>query len=464
MSANNSNGNSSQFPLKEADFTQEWLISALTSNSSNKFQPIKSAKLEQMEMSGRMSNIRRIQLEYEPAVAPTSKGATLLSPSTLILKFGLDATHASNGPFNMLMRKGCCYSKEVRVYNELSAKLEEQKQKEKQRSILPKVYYAAYDKQTDDFIIVMEDLGKAYFQLGGASVEQATTVLNSIAKFQARWWHQVPKTQKWGSLFQGTLDDELMTTEKLNWLPLTFSFLYHTRMILVENPNTEQLKEWAAYTPENVVKLSKGFDIAWEDLKKMVLSLDLSKTKLPNSEMKTNVEKIDARQQKDAKNEQGLGFIGQQFAKACKYTTEQAPRTIVHGDFRIENMIFFPPKDSAVVFVDWQCCTIGCGLADIAMFVAQCLEPDVRRKNEMDLLKQYHKVLTQNVGKNQSSISFEEDVLRGYQTCLWMELNFVCRIAQSFKISGGQQNPRFFDLGLCIFDRVLSAVVDHHLK
>jgi len=47
---------------------------------------------------------------------------------------------------------------------------------------------------------------------------------------------------------------------------------------------------------------------------------------------------------------------------------EQGPATIVHGDYRLDNMILTPAGDVAAV-VDWELCTLGDPLADVGLLM-----------------------------------------------------------------------------------------------
>jgi aminoglycoside phosphotransferase (APT) family kinase protein len=47
---------------------------------------------------------------------------------------------------------------------------------------------------------------------------------------------------------------------------------------------------------------------------------------------------------------------------------EQGPATIVHGDYRLDNMILSPAGEVAAV-VDWELCTLGDPLADVGMLL-----------------------------------------------------------------------------------------------
>ena len=70
------------------------------------------------------------------------------------------------------------------------------------------------------------------------------------------------------------------------------------------------------------------------------------------------------------------------------------PRTVVHNDFRNDNLLFGGPNGRVCV-LDWQTVAIGHGVADASYFLGGSLLPDDRRANERDLLRRYHERLTE---------------------------------------------------------------------
>ncbi len=66
------------------------------------------------------------------------------------------------------------------------------------------------------------------------------------------------------------------------------------------------------------------------------------------------------------------------------------PWTVLHGDFRLENVLFGHPR---VTVVDWQAVKIGPALSDVACFIGSALPSEVRRAHEHDLLRTYHRHL-----------------------------------------------------------------------
>jgi len=69
-------------------------------------------------------------------------------------------------------------------------------------------------------------------------------------------------------------------------------------------------------------------------------------------------------------------------------------RTAVHGDFRLDNMLFDPsPGGVPLTVVDWQTVSLGAGPTDVAYFCGTGLDPAVRAEVERDLLREYHDTL-----------------------------------------------------------------------
>ena len=62
------------------------------------------------------------------------------------------------------------------------------------------------------------------------------------------------------------------------------------------------------------------------------------------------------------------------------------PRTVVHGDFRADNLLFGGPR---VVVVDWQTVTLGAGPSDLSYLLGASLLPEVRRVEERRLVARY---------------------------------------------------------------------------
>ncbi|HEY5025912.1 MAG TPA: phosphotransferase [Acidimicrobiales bacterium] len=84
------------------------------------------------------------------------------------------------------------------------------------------------------------------------------------------------------------------------------------------------------------------------------------------------------------------------FSKIDAYLlADPGPWTVVHGDYRLDNLLFDPaPGGVPVAVVDWQMCTDGPGMHDVAYFIGAGLGVDERRSAETDLVRGYHAALT----------------------------------------------------------------------
>ncbi len=55
---------------------------------------------------------------------------------------------------------------------------------------------------------------------------------------------------------------------------------------------------------------------------------------------------------------------------------EQGPASIVHGDYRLDNVIVGPDDGSVRAVLDWELCTLGDPLADVGMLLVYWTEPE----------------------------------------------------------------------------------------
>lgn len=73
---------------------------------------------------------------------------------------------------------------------------------------------------------------------------------------------------------------------------------------------------------------------------------------------------------------------------------QPGPWTITHGDFRLDNLLFFDAgPDHRVFVVDWQTAVCAPGISDVSYFLGGALPTEQRRTHEKDLLRAYHERL-----------------------------------------------------------------------
>lgn len=71
-----------------------------------------------------------------------------------------------------------------------------------------------------------------------------------------------------------------------------------------------------------------------------------------------------------------------------------APRTLTHGDYRPDNLLFGTRADGEfVVAVDWQGLSHGSGNADVAFLLGTALRIEERRAHEERIVRRYHSAL-----------------------------------------------------------------------
>jgi hypothetical protein len=149
-----------KIPVDPFSVTPAWLSEAIGAD-------VRECELEQIGIGvGLLGRLYRARLEGGPDV-----------PATVVVKLPtLDITARTNLCEDLEM-----YLREVRFYEQIGVS----------NPLRPaRHYFAAFDEATHDFVLVLEDLGRLRLadQLVGCSVEDATTVIDAIARHHAYWW------------------------------------------------------------------------------------------------------------------------------------------------------------------------------------------------------------------------------------------------------------------------------------
>jgi len=99
---------------------------------------------------------------------------------------------------------------------------------------------------------------------------------------------------------------------------------------------------------------------------------------------------------------------------------DMGPVTVVHGDFRLDNFFFGKePHHHKVTYLDWQGPVRGRGIVDVAYFLSQSTQTEVRRAHEKELIGLYVDALAKEGVKDFSFDQAWEDYRIGviYQWC-----------------------------------------------
>lgn len=75
---------------------------------------------------------------------------------------------------------------------------------------------------------------------------------------------------------------------------------------------------------------------------------------------------------------------------ATENLLDRSPKTLVHGDFRLDNMLFDLQAEPPICWLlDWEDVDFACGAIDLAWFLGGCLQLEAS-SHEEDLLRFYH--------------------------------------------------------------------------
>ncbi len=141
---------------------------------------------------------------------------------------------------------------------------------------------------------------------------------------------------------------------------------------------------------------------------------------------------------------------------AVKRYLGQRPRTFLHGDFHLHNLLFdSTPGARTLAVIDWQACSRGRATRDLAHFLVTGLPPDRRRAHEPDLLQLYHTNLTEHGARE---YSFEQ-CLHDYRFTMLDELYFLVMVLAHVDFSVTEAAGRIRDMAI---ERVGAAILDHN--
>jgi Phosphotransferase enzyme family len=86
-------------------------------------------------------------------------------------------------------------------------------------------------------------------------------------------------------------------------------------------------------------------------------------------------------------------------ASMAQEADSERPRGLVHGDYRLDNMLFGEDgADRPLTVVDWQTVTVGPAFTDVAYFLGCALPVAQRRQQYDELLRAYHDALGPDAG------------------------------------------------------------------
>ena len=136
---------------------------------------------------------------------------------------------------------------------------------------------------------------------------------------------------------------------------------------------------------------------------------------------------------------------------------EKPPRTLIHGDFRLENTFFGTSLgEPGFAVIDWQDVSRGEGVWDVAWFIGGCLQVTSERQvEERQLLKIYYETLKK---KGVSGYTFDR-CWEDYRFA--MSRYFVQAVLMVASLN--PENDRENRLARAVTERFIAAITDLHL-
>ena len=228
----------------------------------------------------------------------------------------------------------------------------------------PRRYFSAMEPDALRYVLLLEEVtwGRTGNQVAGASPAQAQSVVEHVARLHARWWAH-PRLDALEWLAAGAVRP---AQDAERWA----QFYRHARGVL------PALVEGAA-----------------------------------SARALRDVEQIAAR-------------LDDAYA-AIVVTSAEPPRTLIHGDCRLDNVFFADDAGEPPTFIDWQMVSCGRGVYDIAYFLGTNLEPELRRTHEQELLRRYHATVSE---RDESGYDFAR-CLRDYRLAMMLVFGFWVQTA-----------------------------------
>jgi hypothetical protein len=100
--------------------------------------------------------------------------------------------------------------------------------------------------------------------------------------------------------------------------------------------------------------------------------------------------------------------------------TAPSPVAMAHGDFRLDNLFF---ENDDVAMIDWQIAFRGRAAFDVAYFLSGCLDPGVRRAEEMRLLRLWYDIAVRD-----RTYTFDEALIDYRRSVLYCNVYTVIAI------------------------------------
>jgi aminoglycoside phosphotransferase (APT) family kinase protein len=115
-----------------------------------------------------------------------------------------------------------------------------------------------------------------------------------------------------------------------------------------------------------------------------------------------------------------------------------APRTLQHGDYRLDNLLFDVDGPGSVHILDWGTVSYANGLTDVGYFIGTSLDPQCRRAHERELVEHYYDGLRRfDIGDYDRAACW-----RNYERCAFQAL--VTSVVAPMVVERSERSDRLF--------------------
>jgi len=390
-------------PKCDDDFTPEYLNSVLTG-----FKKILKVEVRKPSTHGQVSNTRRMFLKYDISTAGEA-------PSTMIAKFTIAMEETLFGMQNLDMGRDMYFNqREVLLYQKMS-----------KCSFIPRMYYSVV-QENQDFVILMEDCAsKSACAAEGddnkimqyVKYENARKAIQKLAQFHAPFYsvnpfdpeNPIERNIKMGN------GSNYLKEKGFDWVPERFALMY-SYSTFTQPGNTRN--PYAGYGEENLQTMKNFIAQSWDAVVPLILGVDFEDLGYGDLEI---LEKLRALDNNKA------AFL-EKYSDSLRYSHKDTPFTLLHGDFRSDNMVFLDaPEDDGndIKVFDWQAVSAGNGLLDVMMFIYTGMAPRDIIKHEKTLVKEYLTTLR----KEGVDIISDEECNKMHQAALVEYLSFGIKMS-----------------------------------
>ena len=132
-----------------------------------------------------------------------------------------------------------------------------------------------------------------------------------------------------------------------------------------------------------------------------------------------------------------------------------APRTVRHGDFKADNLLFAPCSEAdAIVALDWQSVSLSKAVTDVAYFITHNMGVEKRKAHEQELLRLYAERIGEYGVDYPWAVLIDE-----YRTALLSNLSYIVHICGV----NVNSNPKAIIRKQRLVERISSSIEDWNL-